>query len=301
MSSNPKKRSALGKGLSALLENAETDITTKSPNSGVVGSVSMLPIESIEANPFNPRTSFEREALEELSQSIAVHGIIQPLTVRKLGRDNYQLISGERRFRASQMAGLKEVPAYIRVANDQTMLEMALVENIQREDLNAIEVALSYSRLIEECNLTQDELSQKIAKSRSSITNHLRLLKLPAEIQASVRDNSISMGHARALVSVGDEAIQLAIHARIVEDGLSVRDTEALVREGYVEPKSPMSSPAERTPVAITEKQFTFKEHFSDRLSARVEIRKSTGGSGKIVVNFNSEVDLNRIIEILNK
>lgn len=301
MSSNPKKRSALGKGLSALLENAETDITTKSSNAGVVGSVSMLPIDSIEANPFNPRTSFEREALEELSQSIAVHGIIQPLTVRKLGRDNYQLISGERRFRASQMAGLKEVPAYIRVANDQTMLEMALVENIQREDLNAIEVALSYSRLIEECSLTQDELSQKVAKSRSSITNHLRLLKLPAEIQASVRDNSISMGHARALVSVGDEAIQLAIHGRVIEDGLSVRDTEALVREGYVEPRSSTPSSTDRTAIAISEKQFTFKEHLSDRLSARVDIRKSAAGGGKIVVNFNSEVDLNRIIELLNK
>ena len=181
MSSNIKKRSALGKGLSALLENSETDITTKSANtnSGLVGSVSMLPINSIEANPFNPRTNFEKAALEELSQSIAIHGIIQPLTVRKLGRDNYQLISGERRFRASQLAGLTEVPVYIRVANDQTMLEMALVENIQREDLNSIEVAISYQRLIEECSLTQDQLSQKIAKSRSSITNHLRLLKLP--------------------------------------------------------------------------------------------------------------------------
>lgn len=301
MSSNPKKRSALGKGLSALLENAETDITTKSNNAGVVGSVSMLPIERIEANPFNPRTSFEREALEELSQSISIHGIIQPLTVRKLGRDKYQLISGERRFRASQMAGLKEVPAYIRVANDQTMLEMALVENIQREDLNAIEVALSYSRLIEECNLTQDELSQKIAKSRSSITNHLRLLKLPADIQASVRDNSISMGHARALVSVGDEELQLAIHDRVIQDGLSVRDTEALVREGYVEPRTTSQVVQTKTSVSITDNQFTFKEHLSDRLSAKVEIRKSSTGNGKLIVNFNSEVDLNRIIALLNK
>jgi ParB family chromosome partitioning protein len=301
MSSNPKKRSALGKGLSALLENAETDITTKSNNAGVVGSVSMLPIERIEANPFNPRTSFEREALEELSQSISIHGIIQPLTVRKLGRDKYQLISGERRFRASQMAGLKEVPAYIRVANDQTMLEMALVENIQREDLNAIEVALSYSRLIEECNLTQDELSQKIAKSRSSITNHLRLLKLPADIQASVRDNSISMGHARALVSVGDEELQLAIHDRVIQDGLSVRDTEALVREGYVEPRTTSHVVQTKTSVSITDNQFTFKEHLSDRLSAKVEIRKSSTGNGKLIVNFNSEVDLNRIIALLNK
>lgn len=302
MSSNIKKRSALGKGLSALLENAETDITSTSNNSGLVGSVSMLPINSIEANPFNPRTHFEKNALEELSQSIAIHGIIQPLTVRKLGRDKYQLISGERRFRASQLAGLTEVPAYIRVANDQTMLEMALVENIQREDLNSIEVALSYSRLIEECSLTQDQLSQKIAKSRSSITNHLRLLKLPADIQASVRDNVISMGHARALVSAGDEDLQMAIFNRVVEDGLSVRDAEALIREGYVEPRNPGTTTSKRKEsTSMSEGQYTFREHIGDKLSTKVEIKKSPNGSGKIILNFNSEVDLNRIIEILNR
>jgi ParB family chromosome partitioning protein len=302
MSSNTKKRPPLGKGLSALLENSETDITSKNSNSGVVNSVSMLPIDSIEANPFNPRTNFEKDALNELSQSIAVHGIIQPLTVRKLGRDKYQLISGERRFRASQMAGLKEVPAYIRVANDQTMLEMALVENIQREDLNAIEVALSYQRLIEECSLTQDQLSQKVAKSRSSITNHIRLLKLPADIQAAVRDNVISMGHARALVSAGDEALQLAIYSRIAEEGLSVRDTELLIREGYVEPREGHTPSTRNTKNGvITEKQFVFKEHMSDRLSTKIDIKKSSAGGGKIIVNFNSEVDLNRIIELLSK
>jgi ParB family chromosome partitioning protein len=304
MSSNVKKRSALGKGLSALLENSETDITTKSANtnSGLVGSVSMLPINSIEANPFNPRTNFEKAALEELSQSIAIHGIIQPLTVRKLGRDNYQLISGERRFRASQLAGLTEVPVYIRVANDQTMLEMALVENIQREDLNSIEVAISYQRLIEECSLTQDQLSQKVAKSRSSITNHLRLLKLPVDIQASVRDNVISMGHARALVSAGDESLQMAIFNRIVEDGLSVRDAEALIREGYVEPRiNEGNAKKSASPIKITATQFTFKEHLGDKLSTKIELKKSTSGNGKLIVNFNSEVDLNRIIEILNR
>lgn len=302
MSSNIKKRSALGKGLSALLESAETDITSSSNNSGLVGSVSMLPIDSIEANPFNPRTHFEKNALEELSQSIAIHGIIQPLTVRKLGRDKYQLISGERRFRASQLAGLTEVPAYIRVANDQTMLEMALVENIQREDLNAIEVALSYSRLIEECSLTQDQLSQKVAKSRSSITNHLRLLKLPADIQASVRDNVISMGHARALVSAGDEALQMAIFNRVVEDGLSVRDAESLIREGYVEPRTASTTVTKNSnSPSMSEGQYTFKEHLGDKLSTKIEIKKLPNGSGKIVLNFNSEVDLNRIIEILNR
>lgn len=303
MNSNPKKRSALGKGLSALLENSETDITTKSGGSGLVNSVSMLPVKSIEANPFNPRTNFEKNALEELMESIQVHGIIQPLTVRKLGRDKYQLISGERRFRAAQMAGLTEVPAYIRVANDQTMLEMALVENIQREDLNAIEVALSYQRLIEECSLTQDQLSQKISKSRSSITNHIRLLKLPADIQAAVRDNAISMGHARALVSAGDEALQLSIFQQIVDNGLSVRDAEALIKDGYVEPKTASvgGQVKKSAKPQISDSQFVFKEHLGDKLSARVEIKKSTLGNGKIIVNFNSEVDLNRIIEILNR
>ncbi|MGV3629711.1 MAG: ParB/RepB/Spo0J family partition protein [Bacteroidota bacterium] len=300
MSSNVKKRGALGKGLSALLENAATDITTKSNDSGIVGSISMIPVDQIEANPFNPRTNFEKEALAELSQSIAVHGIIQPLTVRKLGRDKYQLISGERRFRASQMAGLKEVPAYVRVANDQTMLEMALVENIQREDLNAIEVALSYQRLIDECNLTQEQMSQKIAKSRSSITNHLRLLKLPAEIQLGVRDNLISMGHARALVSAGDENFQLSLYNRVIAENLSVRELETLIREGGHDPKEPAKKVVPNAP-KLSGPQETFCSFFGDKISSKVEIKKSNLGNGKIVINFNSEVDLNRVIEILYK
>ena len=307
MTSNTKKRSALGKGLGALLENANTDITSNSTtNSDVVGSIAMLPIENIEANPFNPRTNFEKEALEELRDSIAEHGIIQPLTVRKLGRDKYQLISGERRFRASQLAELKEVPAYIRVANDQSMLEMALVENIQREDLNAIEVAISYQRLLDECSLTQEELSKKISKSRSSITNHIRLLKLPADIQAGVRDNLISMGHARALVSAGDEALQLAIFNKILLESLSVRDVEILIRQGHIKPNEPedldKKTTKEPQPEAeLSGVQAVFKEHFADKLASKVEVTKSTGGAGKIIINFNSEVDFNRIIEILNK
>ena len=307
MTSNTKKRSALGKGLGALLENASTDITSNSPtNADVVGSIAMLPIENIEANPFNPRTNFEKEALEELRDSIAEHGIIQPLTVRKLGRDKYQLISGERRFRASQLAELKEVPAYIRVANDQSMLEMALVENIQREDLNAIEVAISYQRLLDECSLTQEELSKKISKSRSSITNHIRLLKLPADIQAGVRDNLISMGHARALVSAGDETLQLAIFNKILLESLSVRDVEILIRQGHIIPNQPEDLEKKPTkepqPEAeLSGVQAVFKEHFSDKLASKVEVTKSTNGAGKIIINFNSEVDFNRIIEILNK
>lgn len=301
MTSSTKKRGALGKGLSALLENAATDITSKSQESGVVGSISMIPIGDIEANPFNPRTNFEKEALEELRESIATHGIIQPLTVRKLGRDKYQLISGERRFRASQLNGLEEVPAYIRVANDQAMLEMALVENIQREDLNSIEVALSYQRLITECNLTQEQLSQKISKSRSSITNHIRLLKLPAVIQLGVRDGLVSMGHARALVSAGEEQFQVLLYQRIIDNNLSVRELEVLIREGYKaedfndEPKEKAPSPA------LNKSQETFKSFLGDRVSAKVDIKKNNLGSGKIMITFNSEVDLNRIIEILNK
>lgn len=301
MTSNPKKRSALGKGLGALLDNAATDITTTQPVKSVSGGVALLPIEAIEANPFNPRTNFEKEALSELTASIAIHGIIQPLTVRKLGRDKYQLISGERRFRASQMAGLKEVPAYVRVANDQTMLEMALVENIQREDLNAIEVALSYQRLIDECDLTQDQLSQKVSKSRSSITNHLRLLKLPAEIQLGVRDNLISMGHARALVSAGEETRQLELYRQTIDFQLSVREIEELIRSGAS--KEEVETPVIRKSSSpeLSSVQEVFRHHLSDRISSKVEIKKTPGGSGKIVINFSSEVDLNRIIELMNK
>ena len=229
MSNSPQKKPALGRGLGALLTNVDTDIT--SLTGATLGSISLLPISSIETNPFNPREHFEQEALEELANSIEEHGIIQPLTVRKLGRDKYQLISGERRFRAAQLAGLIEVPAYIRVANDQAMLEMALVENIQREDLNAIEVGLSYQRLIEECSLTQEQLGEKIAKSRSNVTNHLRLLKLPVTIQAGVRDRLISMGHARALVAVSDETEQLELFNQIVKENMSVRQLEQLLKK----------------------------------------------------------------------
>lgn len=298
MSNASNKRSALGKGLGALLQGADSG----KENTGEPGSVSMIQISAIEANPFNPRTHFEKQALEELSQSISIHGIIQPLTVRKVGQDKYQLISGERRFRASQLAGLTEVPAYVRVANDQTMLEMALVENIQREDLNAIEVALSYQRLIDECSLTQDQLSQKVAKSRSSITNFLRLLKLPAEVQAGVRDNQISMGHARALVSAGDEATQISIYEQVVAHGLSVRDTEALVKGELTPGKAPEEKASVKNTQShtISDPQFVFREHLSDRLATKVDIKKAANGSGSIVLKFSSENDLNRIIELLN-
>jgi ParB family chromosome partitioning protein len=280
------KKRALGKGLSALLENASTDITTK--NIGIegktVGSISSIAIEQIEANPFNPRTHFEEEQLTELKNSISVHGIIQPLTVRKLGRDRYQLISGERRFRASQLAGLTDVPCYIRIANDQTMLEMALVENIQRVDLNAIEVGLSYQRLIDECNFTQEQLSKKVGKSRSNITNFLRLLKLPAPIQIGIREGLLSMGHARSIVSAGDEDAQIAIFKKIINEGLSVREVEALVK-GKKE-TNPSTKKAAATTLTATAKKFQTK--LSTKLDTKVQISSNNNGKGKIVINYGS-------------
>lgn len=290
------KKPALGRGLSALLENAKTDITTKATeNAPTLGSISMLPLSSIETNPFQPRTEFDSQALEELAQSIKENGIIQPITVRKLGYDKYQIISGERRFKAAQMAGLKEIPAYIRIANDEQMLEMALIENIQREDLNPIEIALSYQRLIDECNLTQEELSKKVGKQRSTVTNYLRLLKLPATIQKGLKDNLISMGHARALINIENEDKQLAIYALIIEQGLSVRDVEELARGAKTNYKPKVKR--ESTPLTIEEKLWLgqLKEKF-DRF---VEFKKNKKGGGKIILNFNNEEDLNIILRKL--
>lgn len=301
MSTNkPNKRPALGKGLEALLSNSSTDITSTKQMEDNVNTISIIKIEDITANPFNPRTQFEKEALQELASSIMEHGIIQPLTVRKMGRGKYQLISGERRFRASQLAGLTEVPAYIRVASDQTMLEMALVENIQREDLNAIEVALSYQHLMDECNLTQEQLSQKVSKSRAAIANFLRLLKLPAEIQLGVINNKISMGHARALVSAGNEEEQKQIYQQILDEELSVREVEGLVKvqnKGAVQGKKEKA----KRKSALSAFENKFESDFSSKLASKVAIQKTDKGSGKIVIKFNSENDLNRIIELLKK
>ena len=289
MSSKPTKQPALGRGLGALLENSNTDITSISnvPSS----SIAMLPIEEIEANPFNPRTHFEKEALDELCKSIQTYGIIQPLTVRKLGRDKYQLISGERRFRASQLIGIRDVPCYIRIANDQAMLEMALVENIQRENLNAIEIAVSYERLLEECSFTQEQLSEKIAKSRSNIANHVRLLKLPIEIQSAVRDNLVSMGHARALVSINDKEEQMTAFHQIISEKLSVRDVENLV-------KLPIKKNTTQKINFLSKEDATQEYFLSDRLGSKIKIQKSEFGKGKIIIQFNSEADLQRLIAL---
>jgi ParB family chromosome partitioning protein len=303
MSSN--KKNALGRGLSALLENASTDITTKasSPSEAVLaGGISSIPFEKIEANPFQPRTYFEEEALKELAASIKEHGIIQPVTLRKLGNDKYQLISGERRFRASQLAGLKEIPAYVRIANDQSMLEMALVENIQRENLDAIEVAISFKRLIDECNLTQEELSQKVGKNRSTVTNFLRLLKLPALIQVGIRTKQISMGHARALISIEDENKQIEIFKAIIENDLSVRQTEELAREGKKSTnieKKVVDKKVKDEPILSFEHR-KIVDDLKHQFNTDVHLSISENGKGKLTFSFSSKEDLQRILDILN-
>ncbi len=291
------KRSALGKGLSALLENADTDVTSKSGMEGVVGSISQISLDQIEPNPFQPRTDFDLESLEELSASIKEQGIIQPITVRKMGYDRFQIISGERRYKASVMAGLKTIPAYIRVANDQGMLEMALVENIQRQNLNPLEVALSYKRLIDECSLTQELLSERVGKNRSTVTNFLRLLKLPVEIQSAVRSETISMGHARAIISVDDISLQLRMFREIISKQLSVREAEDLVREsGKSKSVNKLHKKNESLSVEYGKIQTVLSNHFSNRI--RLKLTKK--GNGKIIIPFENDEDLNRILEILN-
>ena len=288
------KRRGLGKGLSALLEHAETDITSNRPSEAVkqvVGGISTIPVANIEANPFQPRNQFQKEPLMELANSIKEHGVIQPVTVRKMGRDRFQLISGERRFRASQIAGLEEIPAYVRIANDQTMLEMALVENIQRVDLNAIEVALSYERLIKECELTQEGLSEKVGKKRSTVTNYLRLLKLSDLVQLALMNKEISMGHARALLAAENEKEQKKVLELILRDGLSVRQTEALI-SGKTENKS-----SKTTKQALSFTHQKFQEDLSHKTRSKVKLQLKEDGKGKIEIPFGSIDQLNAIIE----
>ncbi len=295
------KKSALGKGLSALLENADTDVTSKTGvtgSTGVVGSVAQIQLDQIEANPFQPRVDFDKEMLQELADSIKEQGIIQPITVRKLGYDKYQIISGERRFKASKLAGLTTIPAYIRVANDQGMLEMALVENIQRQDLNALEVAISYKRLLEECSLTQEELSTRVGKNRSTVTNFLRLLRLPPEIQASIRDGRLSMGHARAILGVENIDRQLALYHEIIEKQLSVRDVEYLARERGNKSTIRKKEIQQKNQLSF---EFTkIQNILSSHFGTKIQLQRAQNGSGKIQIPFENDSDLNRILELLN-
>jgi len=291
-----QKKKALGRGLDAILESPETDITSKDISGNyVAGAIANLPLGKIATNPFQPREDFEEEALKELAQSIAEQGIIQPLTVRKMGYEKYQLISGERRFRAAAIAGLETVPCFIRVANDEQMLEWALIENIQRENLNSIEIAISYNRLIDECSLTQEELSKKVGKNRSTVTNYMRLLKLPPEVQAALRDGSISMGHARTLINIANEEKQLLLARRIITDGLSVRDTEKLVQQIEKITPKPIKSAKTALPINLE----SMKETIQGKLDRKVKLTISSNGKGSIVIPFKSDSDLQSLINKL--
>lgn len=293
---NLKRRNALGRGLGALLQQTEPLNETELTQVPSINSVSDIDIDTIETNPFQPRTSFDRDALNELAESIRVQGIIQPITVRQLDRDHYQLISGERRLQASKLAGLKEIPAYVRTANDQQMLEMALIENIQRENLNAMEIALSYQRLISECSLKQEELGERVGKNRATVNNYLRLLKLPPDIQAALRDNRLSMGHARAIINVENIEAQLAIFHKIIEEDLSVRAVENLVRN--LAEESGQKKKKERKPLRMEYTQLQYK--LSSFLSTKVTLKSNDKNQGEIRIPFVSEDDLNRILEILS-
>jgi len=294
------KKQALGRGLSALLKDPSNDIQSVQDKNAdkVVGSIVELDINVIEVNPFQPRTNFNEESLRELSSSIKELGVIQPITVRKLSFNQYQLVSGERRYRASKLIGLKTIPAYVRIANDQESLEMSLVENIQRQDLDPIEIALSYQRLIDEINLTQEQMSDRVGKKRSTIANYLRLLKLDPIIQTGMRDGFISMGHGRAVINIEDPNIQLDIYEKILTNKLSVRDTENLVRN-YSKSKEVIipKKAKEEFPKFLKKGIKEFTKYFGHKIDVKV----SKKGKGKITIPFHSEEDFNRIIKLIER
>jgi ParB family transcriptional regulator, chromosome partitioning protein len=291
---NQKKRS-LGRGLSALLESEESTTATAHAMP-VSGGTSQIPIEFIEANPFQPRTHFDQQQLEDLAASIRQHGVIQPITIRRVSKDKYQLISGERRWKASQLAGLTEIPAYVRVANDQAMLEMALIENTHREDLDAIEIAIGYQRLIEECGLTQEDLSEKVGRDRTTVTNYLRLLKLPPVIQLAIRERKITMGHARALINIENPVSQLSVFDKILDESLSVRDTENKAKEA----KNSLVKPRRSSSNGASFEDSRMEKELGQRLNSKVKLSRSLKGKGKLVIAFSSDEQLNRIIGLLN-
>ncbi|RAJ31848.1 ParB/RepB/Spo0J family partition protein [Pedobacter cryoconitis] len=300
-----QRKTGLGRGLSALLDDSDSAHPQKNAINPVSeteqktqsGNIGNIRISDIATNPYQPRSEFDQVALNELADSIRVQGLIQPITVRKAEGGNYQLISGERRLRASKLAGLTEIPAYVREANDQQMLEMALIENIQRENLNAIEVALSFQRMLEECNLKQEQLGERVGKNRSTVTNYLRLLKLPPAIQISIRDQKISMGHARALISVEETEKQLFIHQEIIDKGLSVRKVEELVRSInslQLKPKSP------KQPLGVSFEYQKLQKDLASRFATKVKLKVGENGKGAIEIPFVSDDDLSRILELLD-
>lgn len=288
-----KNDKPLGRGLGALLGG--TEIPTSSGNRLASGNNSFIRLDSIEANPYQPRTKFDEDELNALAASIKTYGLIQPVTVRPVENGKYQLISGERRYRAAKLAGLTEIPAFVRTVDDVQSIQMALVENIQRSDLNAIEIAVCYQQLIEECNLSQEELSDKVGKDRSTVANYLRLLKLSTDVQVAVRDNLISMGHARALVVVEDEQLQARIVRQIIQESLSVRQTESLVKKYLSEDKSKKT----RVKITLSDEVRNFQTDFSKKLKTKVNIKKDMTGKGTITIPFASDDELKRIIESL--
>ena len=292
------KKQALGRGLSALLKDPENDIKSVEDKNAdkVVGNFIELELDAIEINPFQPRTNFNEEALQELSTSIKELGVIQPITVRKLDYNKFQLISGERRLRASKLAGLATIPAYIRLANDNESLVMALVENIQRHDLDPIEVSLSYQRLMDEIQLTQEQMSDRVGKKRSTIANYLRLLKLDPIIQTGIRDGFISMGHGRTIINIEDHDAQADMYQKIVSRNLSVRETEALVKSYQESLKPAPAKPAKGEPFKIEEEQTKAITSF---FGAKVDVKADSKGKGKITIPFHSEEDFNRIIKLI--
>ena len=289
----PKNDKPLGRGLGAMLGNMEIPVH-KEPTQVVSGNTN-IHIASIEANPYQPRTKFDEEALQELAQSIKTYGLIQPVTVRPVGNGKYQLISGERRYRAAQIAGLTEIPAFVRTVDDALSIQMALVENIQRADLNAIEIAMSYQMLMDECHLTQEQLGEKVGKTNTTISNYLRLLKLSTPVQVAVRDSQISMGHARALVAVEDETQQAKLVQQIVKEQLSVRQTETLVKkalEGARQKKS-------KVKITLADDVRTAQNAISKRLNSKVNIKKDISGKGQIQIPFASDEELKRLLDLL--
>ncbi|HPY67808.1 MAG TPA: ParB/RepB/Spo0J family partition protein [Bacteroidales bacterium] len=288
------KKNALGRGLGALIEGVEKEILEKK-----VEANKDIPIDSIDANPFQPRTTFDAQSLEELASSIKKLGVIQPLTVREAGNGRYQLIAGERRLRAAKLTGLTHVPAYIRTADDQAMLELALVENIQREDLDAIEVAISFQRLTEECKLTQEELSARVGKQRSTVANYLRLLKLPAEIQLGIRNKQLMMGHARALINIEDPKKQIDVYYKIIEDDLSVRQVEKLVRElDFDKKKDPRKIERKKK---LNDDFVQLTDHLNRIFSSKVSFRINEHGKGKIVIPFENPEEMERILGVFDR
>ena len=296
-----KKKEQLGKGLRALLTKIDNPETAPIEKQEVVETltkeVATIPINSIEANPYQPRKEFIQEELLELVQSIKTLGLIQPITVRKIEGDKFQLISGERRWRASKLAGLTEIPAYIRVADDQGMLEMALVENIQRSNLNPLEIALSYQRLIDECQLQHDVLAKRVGKERSTVSNYVRLLKLPPDIQSALKDKSLSMGHAKALLSIEDPVVQLNIFKRVINEKLSVRNTEKIVREIN---SGGIKDSIKKSPDSIMHPEVRkIRDRLMSHLDSKVDIKRSAKGKGKIIIHFNSDDQFNDIVDLI--